>query len=310
MIVTRDTEILKDIELVATIGFFDGVHLGHRFLIEEMLSVARSRKLPAAVITFPEHPRAVLHADYQPKLLNSFEEKLMHLESTGVDYCIVLDFTPELSQLSAKEFIQEILCKRIHVNTLLIGYDHRFGRNRADGFEQYVEYGKSCGMDVIQASPYSPGMEHVSSSEVRKQLDHCRVDKAAALLGYPYMIKGSIVSGYKIGRTIGFPTANIRVDEPFKVLPGIGIYAVWVNLNGVRYKGMLYIGCRPTIDNNLDMALEVNILNFSGDIYNAQLEVIFVRFMREDIKFESLEALRAQLEIDREEVDVLLSGLE
>ena len=130
------------------------------------------------------------------------------------------------------------------------------------------------------------------------------------MLGYPYMIKGSIVSGYKIGRTIGFPTANIRVDEPFKVLPGIGIYAVWVNLNGVRYKGMLYIGCRPTIDNNLDMALEVNILNFSGDIYNAQLEVIFVRFMREDIKFESLEALRAQLEIDREEVDALLSGLE
>ena len=309
MIVARDTEILEGKELVATIGFFDGVHLGHQFLIEEMLSVARARNLPAAVITFPEHPRAILHADYQPKLLNSFDEKLKHLDATGVDYCVVLDFTVELSQLCAKDFIQQILCKRLHVHTLLIGYDHRFGRNRADGFEQYVEYGKECGMEVIQASPFSPGTAHVSSSEVRKQLDHCFVEKASELLGYQYMIKGSIVSGYKIGRTIGFPTANIRVDEPFKVLPGIGIYAVWVDLFDVRYKGMLYIGRRPTIDNGHDIALEVNILDFEGDIYNAELEVTFVRFMREDIKFESLEALRKQLEIDRVEVNAVLSGL-
>jgi riboflavin kinase/FMN adenylyltransferase len=145
---------------------------------------------------------------------------------------------------------------------------------------------------------------------VRESLSKGNIELVNELLGQSYFVQGIVQKGRQIGRTIGFPTANIRVDEPFKVLPGIGIYAVWVNLNGIRYKGMLYIGCRPTIDNNLDMALEVNILNFSGDIYNAQLEVIFVRFMREDIKFESLEALRAQLEIDREEVDALLSGLE
>ena len=168
MIVVRDFDRLKGKELVATIGFFDGVHLGHRFLIDEMKEIAKARNLPSAVITFPEHPRAVLHADYQPKLLNSFEEKLQQLETTGVDYCIVLDFTIELSRLSAKEFITSILAKSLHVKTLLIGYDHRFGHDRTDGFEQYVVYGTECGIEVLKASPYDEGNTAVSSSEIRK----------------------------------------------------------------------------------------------------------------------------------------------
>ena len=167
MIVVRDTETLKGKKLVATIGFFDGVHLGHRFLIHELKQVAETAGLPSAVITFPEHPRAVLHTDYQPKLLNSFEEKLKHLASTGIDYCIVLDFTLELSRLTAKEFITTVLADRLHVDTLLIGYDHRFGHNREDGFEQYVTYGKACGIRVIKASQYSEGEAAVSSSEIR-----------------------------------------------------------------------------------------------------------------------------------------------
>ena len=153
MIVVRDFDRLKGKELVATIGFFDGVHLGHRFLIDEMKEIAKARNLPSAVITFPEHPRAVLHADYQPKLLNSFEEKLQQLETTGVDYCIVLDFTIELSRLSAKEFITSILANSLHVKTLLIGYDHRFGHDRTDGFEQYVVYGTECGIEVLRHLP-------------------------------------------------------------------------------------------------------------------------------------------------------------
>ena len=167
MIVVRDTETLKGKRLVATIGFFDGVHLGHRFLIHELKQVAEAAGLPSAVITFPEHPRAVLHADYQPKLLNSFEEKLKHLASTGIDYCIVLDFTLELSRLTAKEFITTVLADRLHVDTLLIGYDIRFGHNREDGFEQYVTYGEACDMRVIKASQYSEGEAAVSSSEIR-----------------------------------------------------------------------------------------------------------------------------------------------
>lgn len=306
MIVVRDTEIIKEKKLVATIGFFDGVHLGHRFLIGELKQLADERNLPSAVITFPEHPRAVLHADYQPKLLNSFEEKLEHLASTGVDYCIVLDFTIGLSRLTAQEFITTVLAEQLQVSTLLIGYDHRFGHDRADGFDQYVTYGAACGMDVVKASPYDEGQTAVSSSEIRKLLSMCQVEEAAHLLTYPYQIRGSIVSGYKIGRKLGFPTANIQIDEPFKIIPGIGVYAVWVYLKNKRYKGMLYIGDRPTLNNGSNITLEVNILDFSEDIYNSEITVSFIHFVRGDIKFDSLEELKMQLANDRDTVDHLL----
>lgn len=306
MIVVRDTAILKDKKLIATIGFFDGVHVGHRFLIRELKQLAHTRNLPSAVITFSEHPRAVLHSDYQPKLLNSFEEKLEHLASTGIDYCIVLDFTLKLSRLSAEEFILSILAQKLHTDTLLIGYDHRFGHNREDGFEQYVTYGAICGMQVVKASRYSEGEAAVSSSEIRKQLSLCQVEEASHLLTYSYQLKGSIVSGYKIGRKLGFPTANIQMDEPFKITPGIGVYAVWVYLKGERYKGMLYIGDRPTLDNGSNITLEVNILDFSGDIYNNEIMVVFIHYVRGDIRFNTLEELKEQLGRDRDMVDRLL----
>lgn len=306
MIVTRNTDMLKEKALVATIGFFDGVHLGHRYLIEEMKRVAKQRNLPSAVITFPEHPRTVLHADYQPKLLNSFEEKLEHLAATGIDYCIVLDFTIELSRLTASEFIHSLLADKLHVKTLLIGYDHRFGHDRTDGFEQYVDYGAACGMEVLKASRYTEGEAAVSSSEIRTLILAGQVEKATELLTYPYQMRGSIVSGYKVGRTLGFPTANIQVDEPFKVMPGIGVYAVWVYMEDKRYKGMLYIGNRPTLDNGDNITLEVNILNFSGDIYNNMLTVSFIYYVRGDIRFDTLEELKDQLAEDRNTVDSLL----
>lgn len=307
MIVIRDTELLKGKKLAATIGFFDGVHLGHRFLINELKETAKARNLPSAVITFPEHPRAVLHADYQPKLLNSFDEKLEQLASTGIDYCIVLDFTVELSRLTAQEFITTVLADKLHVEVLLIGYDHRFGHDRKDGFEQYVTYGAACGMDVVKASPYDDGQTAVSSSEIRKLLTECQVEKADKLLTYPYQLRGTIVNGYKVGRKLGFPTANIQVDEPFKIVPGIGVYAVRVYLKGERYKGMLYIGDRPTLNNGSNITLEVNILDFSGDIYNNEITVAFIYYVREDIKFGSLEELKEQLARDRETVNKLLS---
>lgn len=306
MIVIRDTELLKGKSLAATIGFFDGVHLGHRFLIDELKGIAKEKQLPSAVITFPEHPRAVLHSDYQPKLLNSFEEKLEQLATTGIDYCIVLDFTLALSRLTAQEFISNILAERLHTKALLIGYDHRFGRDRKDGFEQYVAYGAACGMEVIKASPYDEGRTAVSSSEIRKLLSHCQVEEAARLLTYPYQLRGTIVNGYKVGRKLGFPTANIQVDAPFKIIPGIGVYAVWVYLKGERYKGMLYIGDRPTLENGSHITLEVNILDFSGDIYNQEITVAFIYYVRGDVKFDSLEELKAQLGKDREKVDGLL----
>ncbi len=307
MIIVNDLNKWDADRVVATVGFFDGVHLGHRFLIEEMRKIADARSLPSAVITFPKHPRAVLHADYQPKLLNSFEEKLRHLESTGVDYCVVLDFTPELSQLTAREFIVSILAEKLHVKTLLVGYDHRFGHDRADGLEQYITYGAERGMEVLKAPPYDAGNTTVSSSKIRRLLESGEVEKAALLLTYPYQLSGHIVSGYQVGRTLGFPTANIQVDEPFKVIPSVGVYAVWVEIEGKRYKGMLYIGDRPTLHNGTDISLEVNILDFSENIYNDKIRISFVRYVRGNIRFDSLDALKVQLGKDRETVERMLN---
>ncbi len=306
MIVVRDTKKIGEKRLAATIGFFDGVHLGHRFLIDELKRIAHAKGLPSAVITFSQHPRAVLQSSYQPKLLNSLEEKLEQLATTGIDYCIVLDFPLPLSRLTAQEFISTVLAEQLHTEVLLIGYDHRFGRNRSDGFEQYVSYGAACGMEVVKASAYEAGETKVSSSEIRRLLSECQVAEAANLLTYPYSLQGTIVNGYQVGRKLGFPTANIRVDEPFKIIPGIGVYAVWVYLKGEKYKGMLYIGDRPTLDNGNHISLEVNILHFSVDIYNEQISVSFIHHLRGDVKFDSLDALKAQLERDRQLVDKLL----
>lgn len=288
--------------LAATIGFFDGVHLGHRFLIDQLKKVADERGLPSAVITFRTHPRAVLHADYQPKLLNTWEEKLAQLATTGVDYCLVLDFTLELSRFSAAEFITKILAEAFRVKALLIGYDHRFGYDRAEGFDQYVVYGKALGMDVIQALPYDNGQTKVSSSEVRRLLAEGEVKQAAVLLSYPYSLKGKIVKGHQVGRTIGFPTANLSVEDSRKILPGNGVYAVWAVLSGKRYKGMLSIGNRPTLDDGNSQSIEVYLLDFSGDLYGKEIEVSFVSKIRDNRKFPSLLALKSQLEQDRQTV--------
>lgn len=292
--------------LAATIGFFDGVHLGHRFLIDQLKKVADERGLPSAVITFRTHPRAVLHADYQPKLLNTWEEKLAQLATTGVDYCLVLDFTLELSRFSAAEFITKILAEAFRVKALLIGYDHRFGHDRAEGFDQYVVYGKALGMEVIQALPYDNGQTKVSSSEVRRLLAEGEVKQASVLLSYPYSLKGKIVKGHQVGRTIGFPTANLSVEDSRKILPGNGVYAVWAVLSGKRYKGMLSIGNRPTLDDGNSQSIEVYLLDFSGDLYGKEIEVSFVSKIRDNRKFPSLLALKSQLEQDRQTVSECL----
>ena len=307
MIVSKGTDIPDTEGLVATIGFFDGVHLGHRFLIKELKRVAEAKGLPSAVITFSAHPRTVLQPDFHPNLLNTLDEKLVQLETTGLDYCIVMDFSEELSHLSAKEFITQILKERLNVKTLLIGYDHRFGHDRTDGFEQYVAYGADCGIDVMKASPFETEEITVSSSAVRDKLLNGEVEDAAKLLSYPYSLTGHIVDGYKMGRKLGFPTANIVVNNPDKIVPAIGIYAVWVYVEGERHKGMLYIGDRPTLQNGDDITMEVNILNFNKDIYNNQITVAFISYVRGDYKFNSLEELIDQLVADREVVDHILT---
>ncbi|MDR0393788.1 MAG: riboflavin biosynthesis protein RibF [Tannerella sp.] len=285
--------------VVATIGFFDGVHSGHRFLLEEMRRIASERNLPAAVITFPVHPRVILQSDYQPKLLNSFEEKLKLLSLTGIDYAIVMDFTPSLAALTAREFITDVLSRQWHVKTLLIGYDHRFGHLRSEGFERYAVYGRTCGMEVLSAVSCTEEGIAISSSKIRELLHAGDVAGAARILGYFYRLKGHVTEGNKVGRSIGFPTANIAVDEKFKVIPSTGSYAVWVTIGGKRFKGMLYIGSRPTLRDGGEVSIEVNIFDFSGDIYDEPVTVEFVDFIRRDMKFNSLDELKIQMRKDK-----------
>lgn len=288
--------------VVGTLGFFDGVHIGHRHLIEQVKTEAARLGLLSAVVTFPVHPRKVLQADYQPKLLCGYEEKLEQLSTTGIDYCISLPFTVELSKLTANEFITRILKEKIHVHTMLVGYDHRFGHNREEGIEEYVLYGKAAGVDIIQATEMCVDDEDVSSSRIRRLLMKGEIAKANRLLTYNYTLSGKIVEGYQVGRTIGFPTANVKAWEKYKVVPLLGVYAVLVHFRDKTYHGMLYIGMRPTLQNGTEISVEVNIFDFDGDLYNESLTVEFIDFIRGDEKFDSIQQLIEQIHRDKDNV--------
>jgi riboflavin kinase/FMN adenylyltransferase len=293
--------------VVATIGFFDGVHAGHRFLLNEMCRIAKARNMPSAIITFRLHPRMVIHSEHSPGLLNRFEEKMELLSQTDVDYTIVLDFTPSLASFTAGRFIKDVLAEQWCVKTLLIGYDHRFGYQRADGFEQYVKYGQECDMEVINAGSFINEGVAVSSSVIRDFIVNGDVEAAYEQLGYHYKLSGRVIKGRQLGRRIGFPTANIEVDKG-KIIPATGSYAVRVKTDERVFKGMLYIGTRPTVTGGENMLnIEVNIFDFNEDVYNKTVEVEFVKFIRADRKFDSLDELIVQLQADKIAVEKVLS---
>lgn len=287
----------------ATVGFFDGVHAGHRFLIEELKKEAKEHGLLSMVITFRLHPRKVLHNSYQPLLLCSPEEKIQLLSDTGVDQVTELDFTPEMAKLSAFDFMNMILVNQYNVGLLLVGHDHRFGHNREDGFTEYVQYGSQTGIKVIQATRYTTTtMTHISSSEIRTALKSGDIEKANSLLTTRYTFTGYVINGFKVGRKIGFPTANLKPVHPDKLIPGLGVYAVIVEWNHNFYKAMMNIGQRPTLNNGDDVSMEVHIIDFSEDIYHQEIKIQFLHKIRDEKKFDSIDQLITQLEKDKEYV--------
>ncbi|MEG2179832.1 MAG: bifunctional riboflavin kinase/FAD synthetase [Bacteroidales bacterium] len=286
-------------ETAACIGFFDGVHLGHRFLIGELITEAKRRGMASAIITFRNHPRTRIKSDFTPQLIQSFEEKMEKLAKTGIDYCFVLDFTPELREYSAKEFICRILRAQMNVGLLVIGYDHRFGKNRTDGFEEYCGYGAACGMEVMKEPDYSPNGMHVSSSAIRRALAEGKPELAACLLGEPYRMTGRVVRGSQIGRTIGFPTANIEPSEGHQIIPRQGVYAARVEVDGGCYEAMLNIGSRPTVADAGKQSIEVYLFDFNGDLYGKKMTIHFIAYLRPERKMESLEDLKLQLNKDQ-----------
>lgn len=299
-IIYPNEKYIPENELVATVGYFDGVHLGHRFLIDELTKIAREEQRLSAVFTFAIHPRKVLHSDFQPLLLSTFDEKMEQLSTTGIDLCIVLDFSVEMSGLSAFDFLNNILFKQFNVRTLLVGHDHRFGHNRAEGFPEYKNYGEQIGIRAIQATRFSlTDCTHISSSDIRNALKTSDILKANKLLGYNYSITGKVTDGFKIGRKLGFPTANIKPADTEKLIPETGAYAVIVLVENSCFNGMLNIGNRPTIDNDTHISIEVNIFDFEKDIYNQQIKVSFVAKIRDEQKFNSLDELINQLYKDK-----------
>ncbi|MDR3340196.1 MAG: riboflavin biosynthesis protein RibF [Candidatus Symbiothrix sp.] len=284
-------------EIAATIGFFDGVHAGHRFLIEQLKALANG--LPSHAITFWQHPQITLQNGYNPFLLTTLDEKLYQLSTTGIDYCLLMDFTQSLSELSAGDFIRNVLRKQLQVRTLLIGYDHRFGKNRTESFPDYVRYGKECGMDVLQAMELPDATVHISSTQIRNSLSKKQIAEANRMLSYSYTLHGKVIPGNQLGRQIGFPTANLEVEKT-KMIPGEGIYAVWVYWENNQLPGMAYIGYRPSVSSFGERRIEVHLLDFSGDLYGKTLRLEFIKFLRDDQYFGSLEELSRQLSLDKE----------
>lgn len=293
-------------ELVATIGFFDGVHRGHRFLIDCVIEEAQRSGMSSAVITFDRHPREVLQTDYLPDLLSTLDEKLLLLSKTHVDNTVVLHFDASLAALTAHDFMRDVLQGQLKVRKLIIGYDNRFGHNRSEGFDDYVRYGKELGIEVIRADAFLPDDVRVSSSVIRTCLREGRVEEANRLLGYDYTIESRIVSGYQNGRKMGFPTANLDVTRCQQLLPASGVYAVLVRLkDSVGWKrGMMNIGHRPTF-NGTSTSMEVNLFNFSGNLYGQELLVSFISKIRDERKFDSIDALAEQLQHDKVQINKL-----
>lgn len=300
MQVFHSNDTFPEDSCAACIGFFDGVHKGHRFLLDNLKRIAAERGLKSAVVTFRTHPREVIEPDFNIRLLSSFREKLDRLASQGIDYCFVLDFNEDVRSLTSSEFMADVLLGKFKTKSLLIGYDHRFGSDRGKGFDDYKSFGDEIGIEVINSDCYAPEGMNISSSSVRRALMKGDIRSANAMLGSVYNIRGMVESGNRIGNTIGFPTANIVPGCCSKIIPHKGVYAAIVTYNDRRYPAMLNIGNRPTITSDGIKTIEVNLIGFEGDLYGKELNVEFIDFIRAEQKFDSLDNLKRQLYLDRE----------
>ncbi|HEX8349231.1 MAG TPA: bifunctional riboflavin kinase/FAD synthetase [Hymenobacter sp.] len=301
---------------VVTSGTFDGVHVGHQKILRRLLEVARQDAAPSVVITYWPHPRLVLEPPLshpQPldiHLLSTLEERIELLEKAGVDYLLVVPFTKEFAQLTSEEYIQQLLVQTVGTRKLVIGYDHRFGKNREGSFDYLSQHADRYGMEVEEIPREDVDAVGVSSSRIRRALESGDVLTANRYLGYSYTLTGTVVRGKQIGRTIGFPTANLRVPELLKLIPARGVYAVLATTaDDTHYQAMLNIGVRPTVAGDLTESIEVHLLDFEGDLYDQLLTVQLVARLRDEQKFDSLEALKAQLARDAEAaLQHLISG--
>ncbi len=308
MKIYTDLKDFSAINPVVTIGTFDGVHLGHRKVIRRLQELAQKVKGETVIFTFYPHPRLVLNTeDNGLRLINTLEEKKLLLEAAGIDHLVVYPFTIEFSKLSYVEFVEKILVKQLGMKYLVVGYDHRFGHNREGKYEDLKIFADQLNFKIERQDVLNMDAINVSSTKIRNAIADGDIQMANKYLGYRFFIKGDVINGKKLGHTIGFPTANIDPQESYKLVPKDGVYAVKVDVGDKRYLGMLNIGVRPTVNNQLDnRSIEVHILDFNQDIYYKNITIHFYQRIRNEQFFASLDELKAQLAKDRLEVISLL----
>ncbi len=305
---------------VVTQGTFDGVHKGHVHVLQQVVRIAQQENLPSILITFHPHPRLIVNPnDKSLALLSSIKEKAQRILDLGIDTVLVLPFTEEIASLSPEEFISSILVQKLKVKHMVVGYDHRFGKNRSGGFQELIQFAPKFGFQVSEISPKEIDEIAVSSTRIRKALQNGNLNEANDLLGYNYTLTGIVVHGQKRGRTIGFPTANLAIDEPSKLIPNYGVYAGFARLlrseNSIqpflqtpnRIPMVLNLGVRPTVDGT-QFVTEAHLLDFSGDLYDQELQLELVEFIRPEKKFESFDDLKNQIQLDALNARTLLQS--
>ena len=301
------SDFVKVPNAIVTIGTFDGVHLGHQAILKDMVKTAKEIGGETVVITFYPHPRQVLNINAANlRFITTQEEKLQLLEKSGVDNVVVVNFTKEFSRVSSEDFIRDYIIEHINPVKLVIGYDHHFGNNRMGDFSLLSEMQNKYNFKVQRIEAHDVENIAVSSTKIRHSLQQGDVNRANALLGYQFSYIGKVVSGNKIGREIGYRTANIEVEKEFRLIETSGVYATYVDYEGKEYKSMTYIGKKPTINNDEIENIEVHLFDFDGDLYDKDIKVRFVARVRGEQKFESLDALKKQLQIDEKNIREIL----
>lgn len=321
MITTHSLPQFKaDTKTAVTIGTFDGVHMGHQRIIKQLVSKAKSLNIPSVVLTFYPHPRVVLQQDSSIKMLQSLEERAEKLEALGVDYLVIYPFTKAFSRMHAQEFVVDVLVQGLHAKTVLIGYDHRFGRNRKANIEDLKNYGINYDFEVVEISAKEIDAIAVSSTKIRKAIELGHIEKATKYLGHPFSISGTVGFGKKIGREIGFPTANITPEFTQKIIPKTGVYVIQTTRDQKKVYGMLNIGENPTVNLHLEgtlkaasdsglLKIEAHFFEFSENLYDQRLSISFLHRLRAEQKFPSLEALKNQLSLDKENALAYIGAL-
>ncbi len=286
---------------VLTIGTFDGVHKGHRAILREVVTHARNVNGESVLITFEPHPRKLLFPDQPLGIITPLAEKLQLITETGIQHVVVAPFTLDFARLSASEYIRDFLVEKFQPHTIIIGYDHKFGNDRKGDIKLLENYSANYQYELIEIPAQLIDEATVSSTKIRNAITGGKLEEATQMLGRPYSLKGTVMHGNKLGRTIGYPTANLKPADPDQIIPAIGVYAIKAIYNSTTYGGMLSIGYNPTVTDKRELKIEANLFNFDQDIYDQTLEIQFLKKIRDEQKFASIEALKEQLHLDREE---------